>query len=146
MPSPAGSLQSMNITRSDPKPNRRVRALLAATLLGVASVAAHAASGFTTFNEAPIAKFSKEDTALMMARVNEALKAEKDGETLDWKNEAGKASGSVTPLARFVAEGVPCRRLRIVNVYAEQKAQGVYRFCEKPVGKWKLVGPDKAPA
>ena len=136
----------MKITSPDPKPNRRLHALLVATLLGVATLAAHATSGFTTFTETPMAKFSKEDTALMMARVNEALKAEKDGETLEWKSEAGKASGSVTPLARFVADGVPCRRLRIVNVYAEQKAQGVYRFCEKPAGKWKLIGPDKAPA
>ncbi|MCE9657659.1 MAG: hypothetical protein K8R60_03800 [Burkholderiales bacterium] len=136
----------MEITLHDPKPNRRVHAFLAATLLGMASLSAHAASGFTTFNDAPIAKFSKEDTALMTARVNEALKAEKDGETLEWKNEASKASGSVTPLARFSADGLACRRLRIVNVYGEQKAQGVYRFCEKPAGKWKLVGPDKAPA
>jgi surface antigen len=133
----------MKITLPDPK--RRVCAFLAATLLGVAS-AAHAASGFTTFSETPMAKFSKEDTALMMARVNQALKAEKDGETLEWKSEAGKASGSVTPLARFVADGVPCRRLNIVNVYADQKAQGVYRFCQTPTGKWKLIGPDKAPA
>ena len=33
--------------------------------------------------------------------------------------------------------------LRITNVYREQKEQGVYKFCEKPAGKWKLVGPDK---
>ena len=39
--------------------------------------------------------------------------------------------------------GLSCRRLRITNVYGEQKEQGVYKFCEKPAGKWKLVGPDK---
>jgi len=114
-------------------------------LLCLAAGAAQAVSGYDTFNKMPASSFSKEDTALMMARVDQALKAEKDGETLEWKNEATPASGSVTPLARFSDNGVACRRLRIVNVYADLKAQGVYRFCEKGAGKWKLIGPDAAP-
>ena len=106
---------------------------------------AHAVRGYDNFSNTPLAKFSKEDSALMMTRVNQALTAEKDGETLEWKNEATPASGSVTPLARFSDNGVACRRLRIVNVYADLNAQGVYRFCEKGAGKWKLIGPDAAP-
>jgi len=125
--------------------SRRAKALTVASLLGLAAGAAQAVSGYDTFNKMPASSFSKEDTALMMARVDQALKAEKDGETLEWKNEATPASGSVTPLARFTSDGLACRRLRIVNVYGSNKAQGVYRFCEKPPGKWKLVGPDPAP-
>ena len=121
------------------------KALSVAALLGLQAGAAQAVSGYDTFNKTPMARFSKDDTALMMARVNQALKAEKDGETLEWKNDATPASGSVTPLARFTSDGLSCRRLRIVNVYDNNKAQGVYRFCEKPAGKWKLVGPDPAP-
>ena len=134
----------MKLARTTPSSiGRAALALLA--LAGASAGPAHAVRGYDNFNNTPVAKFSKEDSALMMARVNQALKAEKDGETLDWKNEATPASGSVTPLARFSADGLTCRRLRIVNVYAELKAQGVYRFCEKPAGKWKLVGPDAAP-
>jgi len=125
--------------------SRRAKALTVASLLGLAAGAAQAVSGYDTFNKMPASSFSKEDTALMIARVDQALKAEKDGETLEWKNEATPASGSVTPLARFTSDGLACRRLRIVNVYGSNKAQGVYRFCEKPPGKWKLVGPDPAP-
>jgi len=136
----------MNLLSPHSGSNRRAFALLAAASLALAAVAAHAASGFSTFDKAPIAKFNKDDVALMMVRVNEALKAEKDGETLEWKSDATQASGSVTPLARFSADGMSCRRLRIVNVFADHKAQGVYRFCEKPAGKWKLIGPDTAPA
>ena len=124
--------------------SRRAKALTVASLLGLAAGAAQAVSGYDTFNKMPASSFSKEDTALMMARVDQALKAEKDGETLEWKNDATPASGSVTPLARFTSDGLACRRLRIVNVYGSNKAQGVYRFCEKPPGKWKLVGPDSA--
>ena len=125
--------------------SRRAKALTIASLLGLTAGAAQAVSGYDTFNKMPASSFSKEDTALMMARVDQALKAEKDGETLEWKNEATPASGSVTPLARFTSDGLACRRLRIVNVYGSNKAQGVYRFCEKPPGKWKLIGPDPAP-
>ena len=117
-------------------------ALAAAALLALFAPAAHAVRGYDNFNATPLAKFSKEDAAMMMARVDEALKAEKDGETLQWKNPASPASGSVTPLARLTANGLPCRRLRVVNAYGDLKAEGVYRFCEKPAGKWKLVGPD----
>ena len=125
--------------------SRRAKALTVASLLGLAAGAAQAVSGYDTFNKMPASSFNKEDTALMMARVDQALKAEKDGETLEWKSDATPASGSVTPLARFTSDGLACRRLRIVNVYGSNKAQGVYRFCEKPPGKWKLVGPDPAP-
>ena len=118
------------------------KALAAAALLGLAAPAAHAVRGYDNFNATPFAKFSKEDSALMMAKVDQALKAEKDGEKLDWKNPATPASGSVTPLPRFTADGLACRRLRVANAYGDLKAEGVYRFCEKPAGKWKLIGPD----
>jgi surface antigen len=118
------------------------RARAAAARLGLVAPAAHAVRGYDTFNVTPMSKFSKEDAALMMENVNKALKAEKDGEKLDWKSSTTPASGSVTPLARFNADGLACRRLRVLNAYGDLKNEGVYRFCEKPAGKWKLVGPD----
>jgi len=120
--------------------------LVAAALLGALIGPAHAAVGANAATQnTPGSKFSKEDYALMMERIHLALRAEKDGDTLDWKNDASPASGSVTPLDRLVWEGLPCRRLRIVNVYGELRREGVYKFCEKPAGQWKLVGPDQAP-
>jgi len=121
------------------------RALAAAAVLGLAALPAHAVRGYDTFNTTPMSKFSKEDAALMMENVNQALKAEKDGDKLDWKSATTPASGSVTPLARFTADGLACRRLRVLNAYGDLKNEGVYRFCEKPAGKWKLIGPDSAP-
>ena len=121
---------------------RCARLLAAAALIALAPTAAHAVRGYDNFNTTPLSKFSKEDSALMMAKVDQALKAEKDGETLEWKSAATPASGSVTPLARFTAEGMACRRLTVVNVYGARKNEGVYKFCEKPPGKWKLLGLD----
>ena len=128
--------------------NGRTRACAAAALLSALTCPAHAAGaagGGAWLEGTPGSKFNKDDHALMMARVNEALKAEKDGETLEWRNEKTPASGSVTPLNRLTWEGLSCRRLRIANSYDSLKAQGVYKFCEKPAGQWKLVGPEKAP-
>ena len=123
-------------------PRRRAASVAAALAIALLPAAAHAVRGYDNFTATPIAKFSKEDSALMMARVDPALKAEKDGEKLDWKNPATPASGSVTPLSRLTANGLPCRRLRVANAYGDLKAEGVYRFCEKPPGTWKLIGPD----
>ena len=127
-----------------PTSSRRACALALAALIGFVPVAAHAVRGYDNFNATPLAKFSKEDSAMMMARVDQALKAEKDGETLEWKNPATPASGSVTPLSRLTSNGLACRRLRVANAYGDLKAEGVYRFCEQSPGKWKLIGPDAA--
>ena len=86
-------------------------------------------------------KFRAADLALMKASVGQALKVGQDGETLAWKNDKSAASGDVTPLDRHTWNGMDCRRLRIVNSHGRLTEQGVYRFCEKPAGRWKLVGP-----
>jgi len=90
----------------------------------------------------PMTKFNEEDRAMMLAHVHQALGAEKEGETLEWKNDKTPASGSVKALNRLEWNGLACRRLEIRNVYGDLNAQGVYKFCEKPAGKWKIVGPD----
>ena len=119
----------------------RLRAALwAAALLGAAAPAHAIQFGL---KDGPGAKFNDDDFALMMARVDAGLKSPKDGEVLDWKSDKTPASGSVVSMNKVTWNGLSCRRLRITNVYGEQKAQGVYKFCEKPAGKWKLVGPDK---
>jgi len=101
-----------------------------------------AAGGQMKTEGLPASKFNDADYALMMARVNQALRAEKDGETLDWKSDKTPASGSVMALNRLEWQGLPCRRLRIYNAYGDLKARGTYKFCEKPAGRWKLIGPD----
>ena len=123
----------------------RTHVVAVATLLGALVCPAYAGGGHSWLDGTPASKFNADDYALMKARIDEALKAEKDGETLDWRNEKTLASGSVTPLNRLTWQGLSCRRLRIANSYDRLKAQGVYKYCEKPAGQWKLIGPDKTP-
>jgi len=116
------------------------RAACAAALVAAAVAPAHAVQ--FGLKDGPGAKFNDADLALMMARVDVALKSPTEGEVLDWKSDKTPASGSVVPMNRLTWNGLSCRRLRITNVYDQQREQGVYKFCEKPAGKWKLVGPD----
>ena len=116
-------------------------AACSAALVAGAVMPAHAVQ--FGLKDGPGAKFNNDDMALRMARVDAGLKSPSEGEVLEWKNDKTPASGSVVPMNKLTWNGMSCRRLRITNVYGEQKAQGVYKFCEKPAGKWKLVGPDK---
>lgn len=101
-----------------------------------------AAGEVAALRDTVIAQFTEQDQRLMMASVDAALAAPDDGEPLHWKNDATGASGSVTPLNRLTWDGLACRRLKIANRYRTMAGEGVYRFCEKPKGQWKLVGPD----
>ena len=113
-----------------------------AILLGVLTDTVQAAGTAAALRRTPVERFNADDYALMKARVREALDAEQDGETLEWRNDKTRASGSVTPVNRLVWEGLNCRRLRIANAVPGNSAQGVFKFCEKPAGRWRLVGPD----
>ena len=118
-----------------------VAAVCSAALVAGAAAPAHAIQ--FGLKDGPGAKFNNDDLALMMARVDAGLKSPTEGEVLEWKNDKTPASGSVVPMNKLTWNGMSCRRLRITNVYGEQRAQGVYKFCEEPAGKWKLVGPEK---
>jgi surface antigen len=113
----------------------------AAALIAGAVAPAHAVQ--FGLKDGPAAKYNDDDFALMMARVDAGLNSPTEGEVLTWKSEKTPASGSVVPMNRLTWNNLPCRRIRITTVYGEQKAQSVYKFCEKPAGKWKLVGPEK---
>lgn len=119
---------------------------IAVTFVALAALLgpAHAAGEVAALKDSVASKFRAADLALMKASVAQALKADKDGETLAWKNDRSPASGAVTPLDRHSWQGMDCRRLRIVNTHGRLTEQGVYRFCEKPASGWKLVGPDRS--
>ncbi len=118
-------------------------AIALAALSGALAGPAQAAGEIGAFRHTVVEKFTTDDFALMQARIDQALAAEKDGETLAWKSTRTKASGSVTPLNRLTWDGLACRRVRVANAYGSLKGDGVYKFCEKPAGQWKLVGPDE---
>jgi surface antigen len=102
---------------------QRLRAAAcSAALVAGAEMPAHAVQ--FGLKDGPGAKFNNDDTALMMARVDAGLKSPSEGEVLEWKNDKTPASGSVVPMNKLTWNGMSCRRLRITNVYGEQKGAG----------------------
>lgn len=120
--------------------------LIAALCCSAMTGQAHAAGENAVLKNTAVSKFSSSDYALMKARVDQALAADKDGDTLEWSNAQTGAAGTVTPVNRLDWNGMPCRRLNITNLYGKTSGKtsgkGIYKFCEKPAGRWKLVGPD----
>jgi surface antigen len=101
-----------------------------------------AAGEVPAFKDTVIARFNDQDQTMMLERIDAALKSGKEGETLAWQNDKTGASGTVTALNRLTWDGLDCRRVKITNRFKSSTGEGVYRFCEKPKGSWKLVGPD----
>ena len=117
-------------------------ALAAGALFAALAAPAFALGPQDGLKNTPGAHFNSEDIALMKAQVFAALKSEKEGEPLAWKNDKTGASGTVVPMNRLTWQGLSCRRLRISNAFEGQTAQGVYKFCQKPPGTWKLAGEE----
>lgn len=116
--------------------------MLLTTLL---PLALHAAGEVPAFKDTVIAKFNAEDNRLMLGRIDTALKSGQEGVVLDWRNDKTGASGTVTPLNRLRWNELDCRRVKITNRHGSMSGEAVYRFCEKPKGEWKMVGPDSGP-
>ena len=125
-------------------PVRALSCLLSAALVWL-SPAAQAAGERAALKHTVVSAFNDDDMALMRSRVVQALKSDDDGQTLAWRNEKTRSSGTVTPVQRLTSQGLACRRLRIANQHDEARAEGIYRFCMQPPGRWKLVGPDPSP-
>jgi surface antigen len=116
--------------------------VVCAVLCVATAGAAMAAGENAVLKDTPVIEFKTEDYRLMRERVREALRADAgSSQTLTWRNDANQASGSVTPLERETWQGLACRQVRISNTHRKNSAEGVYRFCEKPPGTWKLAGP-----
>ena len=92
-------------------------ALCAVALFAALAAPAHALGPQDGLKNTPGAMFNSEDIALMKAQVFAALKAEKDGETLAWKNDKTGASGTVVPMNRLTWNGLSCRRVQIANAF-----------------------------
>ena len=101
-----------------------------------------AAGEVPVFKDTVITKFNAEDTRLMLERVDTALKSGQQGVPLAWRNDKTGASGTATPLDRLRWNDLDCRVVKITNRHGSMTGESTYRFCEKPKGEWKMVGPE----
>lgn len=115
------------------------RIIPAALALGLAAALPAHAINMGFLSQTPYAQFSPADKKTMKANVERALEETADGATLDWKNEASGASGSISPQRSLERDGRKCREALVRNTFKTLKGEGIYTFCRDTAGKWQLA-------
>lgn len=116
--------------------------LLTFSLTAILAAPVQANSNLRAMNNSAFSRFGNADLALLRTQIDKAVAAGvADGQAFEWKSDKSRASGQVTALARNQFKGLDCRNLRIQNSWGNQRDDGVFRFCEKPAGQWRLIGP-----
>jgi surface antigen len=114
--------------------------LLITLMIAVFSQQAFAAN-MQFLKNSPARYFTNEDWDIFKNAGREALDDSEDGTAVEWKNNASKNGGVITPVATREVNGQTCRDMRI-STYASNglKRTGTYEFCKQSDGKWKATG------
>jgi hypothetical protein len=120
-----------------------------ARLLAAAGVVLFAATihaqNLNFLKASPLAQFTQEDVDLMLKNADDVLEAKEPAARREWSNPKTGATGTAEVLREFVgADGVPCKRLRVVNK-AKSEARDVTHTVCKYEGRGWLVN-SQAPA
>ena len=94
--------------------------------------------------DAPSALFTEDDLLVFEAAVLQAVSDNADNEMLSWQSTDTDSRGEITPLDTKTANGLTCRRTRIVNYARGTEGEGVYELCQQPDGDWKIVSRVKS--
>jgi surface antigen len=112
--------------------------LAALAFLAAPPFAAQAQSNLTFLQDAPIARMTREDVALMTKNSNEALNGNADGETSAWTNPRTGASGTATPLRTFTQKGMKCRETEYTNHAGGLNGASRLTLCRQG-SDWKIA-------
>ncbi|MBV9724965.1 MAG: hypothetical protein JO299_07300 [Gammaproteobacteria bacterium] len=129
------------------KPRTMARRALAALIpLAFGAIAVNAANlGF--LGKSPISYFQQQDVALMKKNAYAALDSTDPASKQSWTNPKTGASGSVEVVGQFTAsDGIPCKRLRVVNKIKNLEGQGTYTVCKYKDRGWILNADARPPA
>ena len=120
-----------------------MRARLAPALAALAAACllpGPTASAFNTrfLDDAPIARFNKEDIEIWLRTLTDALESGEDGVEVKWENPKTGHGGTVTPLNRKTHDGMDCRDVDVSNVAGTFTGRAVHMMCKKN-GDWLAV-------
>jgi surface antigen len=88
----------------------------------------------------PAGDFEDSDWELLKDTARKSLNSAKDGERLDWNNQATGNHGAVKPIMSFTHDGLPCRRLAFLNMTARgDRGVSNYTLCRKADDTWEYV-------
>lgn len=120
--------------------NRQYAKLLATALFLLTSSGGFAANMAFMADQA-MSRFTDQDAELFNGAAGKAFES-KDGTSIEWKNPATGAFGTLTPYAD-TEKNPDCRVIHMVNVAENVKSAGYYRFCKRADGSWPPVMPPR---
>ena len=107
--------------------------------LGFALSLPAAAVNWGFLEDAPVARFTDGDWALLEETSQKALDEAADGDTHGWNNPESGAFGTIQPLDSYERDGSRCRRTEIFNSAKGAFGTSRFDFCKQPDGSWKVA-------
>lgn len=131
-------------TRARGRPSR-CATLLALSLSAVAAVAVQAAN-LSFLNNSPVSLFKQEDVDLMTENARKVLDSSDPAAKLSWSNPKTGASGFAQAKGQFTSsDGVPCKRLRVMNKARNLQSDSIYTLCKSADRGW-IINTEARPA
>jgi hypothetical protein len=124
-----------------------VRGLVAFALLVAGTALTTASGGNLSFlDKSPVSYFTPEDFDMMHQNSTQVLDAQGASAKQAWSNAKTGASGWAQVRGQFTAsDGVPCKRLRVVNKARGLESDSTFTVCKYADRGW-VLNPDAAPA
>jgi surface antigen len=82
---------------------------------------------------------SDADRQILRDAITGALETSADNVTTDWNNPATGSNGVIRPVSSYEMNGMPCRKLQLINNFDDQHNKWQFSFCKTPEGVWKVA-------
>jgi len=126
--------------------NRAHHPAVLALVAGCTAVVTASAGNLSFLADSPVAYFNPDDMELMRQNSLKVLDASGANTKQEWSNAKTGASGWAQVRTQFTAsDGVPCKRVRIVNKARGLQSDATYTVCKYPDRGW-VFNADAAPA
>ncbi|MBV8143850.1 MAG: hypothetical protein JO184_02495 [Gammaproteobacteria bacterium] len=117
-----------------------------ALLTGSVAVISASAGNLSFLNQSPLNYFNADDMEMMRQNARKVLDDPAANARQTWSNAKTGASGLAQVRSEFkTSDGVPCKRLRIINKAKGLQGDATYTICKSPDGDW-AIHTDAAPA
>ena len=123
----------------------RCARLLALSVSALSVFAVHAAN-LSFLNNSPVSLFQQEDVDLMTENARKVLDSSDPAAKQSWSNPKTGASGFAQAKGQFTSSnGLPCKRLRVMNKARNLQSDSVYTLCKSADRGW-VIDTDARPA
>lgn len=116
--------------------------VLACALIPLRSVAVN----LTFLGNSPVSFMQRDDVNMMRKNADAVLDSSQPNARQDWSNPKTGASGFAQVVGQFtLADGTPCKRLRVFNRAGGMEGESTFPVCKYPDRGW-VINADARPA